>query len=93
MAKHKRKLTKREVELMRQIMDGAPQGRKPSVRYFANLFHVNQPTIIKAMGGWAGVHRNRPEPPPKPILPTPIEHGASMIEPAQFGAEGTEAIK
>ena len=59
----KRKLTKEEVGEIREIMENAPQGRKPTIRFFARKFGVNQPSVVKSLGGWKGIKRGRPEPP------------------------------
>lgn len=63
--KRKRILTEDEIEQVREIMENAPQGRKPSVRFFARLFNVNQPSVVKSLGGWEGIQRGKPVPPPK----------------------------
>lgn len=60
--KKKRRLTEAEVAMMRRIMDSAPMGRKPSLRWFARFFGVNQPSIAKSIGGWEGIKRGRPVP-------------------------------
>ena len=61
--KRKRRLTKEEIEQIRSMMEAAPQGRKPTIRFFARLFGVNQPSVIKSLGGWKGIKRGKPEPP------------------------------
>jgi hypothetical protein len=58
--KHKRRLTPFEMEELRKIMDSAPQGRKPTIRQLARRFGVNQPSIVKSLGGWKGNERGRP---------------------------------
>ena len=65
MLKRKRRLTSDEVEQIRNMMENAPQGRKPTIRSLARLFHVNQPSVVKSLGGWKGIKRGRPVPPPK----------------------------
>ena len=62
MPRRKRHLTEDEVAELRKIMDSAPQGRKPSVRWFAKRYGVNQPSIIKSLDGWDGIQRGRPTP-------------------------------
>lgn len=62
MLKRKRRLTEAEITELRQIMDSAPQDRKPSLRFFARYFGVNQPAIAKSLGGWKGIERGRPTP-------------------------------
>jgi hypothetical protein len=62
MPNSKRALTQREVSEMSILMDSAPMGHKPTVRQFAKRYGVNQPTILKALGGWKGIERNRPQP-------------------------------
>lgn len=68
--KKKRRLTETEIKQLRREMDNAPQGRKPSVRYFARKFGVNQPSILKSLEGWDGIHRGRP----------PVEKKKKVIE-------------
>ena len=63
--KRKRRLTKSELKELREIMQNAPQGRKPSIRFFARRYGVNQPSVVKSLGGWKGIHRGRPEKPSK----------------------------
>jgi hypothetical protein len=60
--KKKRRLTKEEIEEIRRWMDSAPMGRKPTVRTIAKRYGVNQPSVVKSLGGWKGVHRGRPQP-------------------------------
>jgi hypothetical protein len=84
--KHKRKLTDLEIKELRAIMESAPQGRKPSVRWFSRYFGVNQPSIIKSLGGWEGIERGRPEKAKKPEIiqtqgtPVKIEEYSTKIE-------------
>lgn len=66
MSKLKRKLTKEEVDWISDTMNRAPQGRKPTLRWFAKRLGVNQPSVAKALGGWKGVERGRPVALPKP---------------------------
>ena len=69
--KRKRRLTEEEVSKLREIMDSAEQGKKPTIRQLARFFQVNQPSIVKSLGGWDGIKRNRPDDPIKPITPQP----------------------
>ena len=95
----KRRLTKSEIRILRRIMDSAPQGRKPSVRFFAKLFGVNQPSIIKSLGGWDGIQRGRPSPLPKPKIiqpggsPIKIEEATTKLEPSEEEAIRVEISK
>jgi len=73
-------LTKREIKQVREWMEKAPQGRKPSIRTIAKAFRRTRPTIIKSLGGWKGIQRGRPEPPPKPLIPTPILKGKEPVK-------------
>ncbi|HZX13019.1 MAG: hypothetical protein UV58_C0013G0007 [Candidatus Wolfebacteria bacterium GW2011_GWC1_43_10] len=57
----KRKLTDFEIQGIREWMEGASQDRKPSIRTIAKRLGVNRPTVIKALGGWEGIQRNRPQ--------------------------------
>jgi hypothetical protein len=93
MPRHKRRLTEEEVALLRKIMDEAPQGRKPTVRFFARMFNVNQPSILKSLESWDGIHRNVPQPEPK--QPSLIDSGKEpvKIEPHTFGVEGLENLQ
>jgi hypothetical protein len=77
MPSRKRKLTEDEIKDLRQIMESAPQGRKPSVRYFAQRYGVNQPSIIKSLGGWDGIQRGRPDPPLRPEI---IKTGEPVVK-------------
>jgi hypothetical protein len=84
--KRKRRLSEVEIERLRSIMESAPQGKKPTIRQLSRLFGVNQPSIVKSLGGWEGNFRNRPMPSPKPeIIKTDgstvkIEEYTSKIE-------------
>lgn len=72
--KRKRRLSKAELKELREIMDKAPQGRKPSIRQLARHFSVNRPSILKSLGGWKGIQRGRPEKAPKsPLLLHPSQ--------------------
>ena len=61
--KRKRRLTKDEVEEIREWMENSPQGKKPTIRQIARRYGVNQPSVVKSLGGWKGIRRGRPEPP------------------------------
>ena len=76
----KRRLTDEELVKLRYFMDSAPQGRKPTVRQLARYFGVNQPSIIKSLGDWDGVHRNIQELPPKATILSGNDAGAVKIE-------------
>ena len=58
----KRKLTDEELAWVSKTMNEASQDHKPSIRWFAHQLHVTRPTLIKALGGWKGIARNRPQP-------------------------------
>jgi len=73
----KRHLSESEINTLRRFMESAPQERKPSVRFFAKMFGVNQPSIIKSLGGWEGIQRNRPQVLPKPKI---IQSGGSPVK-------------
>lgn len=66
----KRKLTDEELQWVSDVMASASQGRKPSIRWFARQLGVNRPKLIKALGGWKGIQRKRPQPQPlrSPIM-------------------------
>lgn len=70
--KSKRKLTLEEMMEIKEILENAPQGRKPSVGWFANRYRVNKPSIIKSLGGWNQIQRNRPAPPKPSIFPADV---------------------
>ena len=59
--KRKRRLTESELKEIREWMASALQGRKPSVRAIARRYGVNQPSVIKSLGGWKGIQRGRPD--------------------------------
>ena len=61
--KRKRKLTKEEIEEIRTWIENSPPHRKPNVRQIAKRYGVNQPSVIKSLGGWKGIKRGRPEAP------------------------------
>jgi hypothetical protein len=83
MSKQKRRLTKQELNWVRQVMEEAPQGHKPSLRNLAHRLGVNQPSLVKSLGGWKGNERDRPIP-FKPELVQPYNPGDPLvkIEPA-----------
>ena len=95
----KRRLTEDEILTLRSIMDSAPQGRKPSVRYFAHMFGVNQPSIIKSLEGWKGIQRGRPPIMPKPKIiqtggsPIKIEEATTKLEPVEEAGIRAEISK
>lgn len=66
--KRKRRLSPEEIVEIRNWMENAPQGRKPSIRQIAKALGVTRPSVIKSLKGWKGIQRNRPEKPPKPKL-------------------------
>lgn len=61
--KRKRRLTETEIEEIRDWMDSAPAHRKPNIRQIAKRYGVNQPSVVKSLGGWKGIRRGKPEPP------------------------------
>lgn len=73
--KRKRRLTTEELSELTTIMLHAPQGKKPSMRWFARHFGVNKPSIIKSLNGWKGIQRNAPQPVKKFFKGSPIEQG------------------
>ena len=83
MAKRKRRLTKAEVNTLSIIMDSAPLDKKPGIRALARHFGVTRPSIIKSLGGWEGIQRNRLD---KDIVRRVIDRNVSSpvkIEPFQ----------
>ena len=68
--KKKRQLTPEEINGVRKWLDSAPQGRKPSIRMIAHRLGVTRPSVIKSLGGWQGIQRDRPEPIEKPKIDT-----------------------
>ncbi|MBU0598682.1 hypothetical protein KKF61_06920 [Patescibacteria group bacterium] len=63
--KKKRRLTKDEIEEIREWMEKSPHGNKPNIRQIAKRYGVNQPSVVKSLGGWKGIKRGKPEPPPR----------------------------
>jgi len=63
--KHKRRLTGEEIEDIRLWFEGSAQGLKPSIRQIAKRYNINQPSVVKSLGGWKGIQRGKPVPPPK----------------------------
>ena len=86
----KRRLTKDELAELRELMEKAPQGKKPTVRQLSRHFGVNQPSILKSLDGWKGIQRGRPEKAPKPQLLTPDE-SPPIIQP--FSTQVPEDLK
>ena len=83
MAKRKRRLNEAEVNRLSIIMDSAPMDKKPGIRALARHFGVTRASIIKSLGGWDGIQRNRPE---KEIVRRVIDRNVSspaVIEPFQ----------
>lgn len=64
MAKKKRRLTEDEVKEVRAWFEQSPIGHKPTIRQIARRYGVNQPSVVKSLGGWEGIKRGRPIPPP-----------------------------
>lgn len=60
--KKKRRLTKEEVKEIQDWMNSAPMDKKPTIRMIAKRYGTNQPSVVKSLGGWEGVHRGKPEP-------------------------------
>jgi len=50
-----------EIEGIREWVNNASQNNKPSIRTIAKKLGVNRPTVIKALGGWKGIQRNKPQ--------------------------------
>jgi hypothetical protein len=73
--KKKRRLTEEEIEEVKLWMHNSPQGRKPNIRQIAKRYGVNQPSVVKSLGGWKGIKRGRPEPPEKSELDKILEEG------------------
>lgn len=63
--KKKRRLTKEEIEEVMGWFESSSIGRKPTIRQIAKRYGVNQPSVVKSLGGWRGVQRGKPVPPPK----------------------------
>ena len=89
-SKRKRRLTEEELVKLRFLMESAPQGRKPTIRQLARYFGVNQPSIVKSLGGWKGNYSGRPSENPKPILIQPGGGSPIKIEPATTSVKGLE---
>lgn len=77
--RHKRRLTDKELLTVERWMDEAPQGGKPSIRQIAKALGVNKPSVIKALGGWRGIQRDRPDKPKKPLFSYPLEQGGLPV--------------
>jgi len=58
--KRKRRLSENEITELRQLMESAGQGHKPTIGQLARYFGVNKPSIIKSLGGWKGIQRGKP---------------------------------
>lgn len=83
MAKRKRRLTDGEIKFIQEWMDSTPQGNKPGIRLIARRLGVTRPSVIKSLGGWDGVQRNRPD---RDIVRRVIDRNVSspaQIEPYQ----------
>ena len=65
MSSHKRRLSESEIEEIRAWFEGSAQGMKPTIRQIARRYNVNQPSVVKSLGGWKGIKRGQPVPPPK----------------------------
>ena len=61
--KRKRRLTKDEVSEIARWMNNSPMGKKPTIRQIARRYGVNQPSVVKSLGGWKGIRRGKPEAP------------------------------
>lgn len=77
----KRRLTEAEISELSTIMDAAPMDKKPTIRQFARYFGVNRSSIIKSLGGWEGIQRNRPDIEPKSHLIARQVESPVKIEP------------
>ena len=53
-------------------MEQAAPDKKPTIRQIARYFRIGRSGVIKSLGGWKGIQRNRPDPPPKFLFPRPI---------------------
>ena len=62
--KRKRRLTPLEIEEIKKWFESSNQGQAPTIRQIARRFGVNQPSIVKSLGGWEGIKRGKPVPPP-----------------------------
>lgn len=81
MPKRKRRLSEAEVSEISVLMDKSPMNNKPTIRQLARRFGCSRASIIKSLGGWDGIQRNRPQVEPKQRL---IDRGLSSpvaIEP------------
>lgn len=82
---HKRRLTKKEVKECSQLVDKAPQDAKPTIRQLCRVFGVTKPSLLKSLGGWKGIERGRPTPPPpspkKVFEPSSLEIPKINFEP------------
>lgn len=78
--KKKRRLTKEEIKEIEVWMNSAPQGRKPNIRQIAKRYGVNQPSVVKSLGGWKGVRRGRPEPPKKSEMAKLLENTDTPVK-------------
>lgn|SRR3990167_3197060 len=77
----KKRLTPDEIEKVRQWYEESPMDRKPTIRRIAKAFGINRSGVMKSLGGWEGIQRNRPEPPPKRLFPNILEQQpASKLE-------------
>ena len=78
----KRELTKKELQWVSDVMAGASQGQKPSIRWFAHYLKVSRPKLIKALGGWKGIQRKRPQSSRPLVSPiNTVENKPLSIEP------------
>ena len=91
--KRKRRLTEAELQEVRIWMNSAPMGRKPTIRQIARRFGVNQPSIVKSLGGWKGNYRGRPAEIPKPVLIEPGGGSPVKIEPATTNVKVPEGAQ
>ena len=83
MAKRKRRLTESEIKFVQQWLEGASQGMKPSIRAIARRLGVTRSSVIKSLGGWEGIERNRPD---REVVRKVIDRNVSspaIIEPFQ----------
>ena len=76
----KRQLTSEELQWVSDTMLMASQDHKPSIRWFAHQLKVSRPQLIKALGGWKGIARGRPQAPPKIQAAPAIEPIDNVIE-------------
>lgn len=90
-ANWKNRLSEAEIIEVRQWIESSPPDKKPSIRTIAKRYNRSRPAIIKSLGGWNGIQRNRPIPPPKPMLRPRIDVGQSptSIEPFTQEIEDT----